>query len=177
MKKMVLYFAAAAASLGLVSCGRQTAARPEPGSRTGFAISFFKEVNTTAGKGENVFASPYSAGVALSMLNEGAACETKAEIDNALNGCTFRNDVLDGGEGVDVRSANSIWIDSDFSVRNSYVSLLHKDYNALVETLRFSDPATVRAINNWCSENTEGNIDSIVDELTHGEVMLIVNAL
>jgi serpin B len=78
---------------------------------------------------------------------------------------------------VDVRSANSIWIDSNFSVRNRYVSLLQKDYNALVETLRFSDPATVRAINNWCSENTEGKIDSIVKELTHGEVMLIVNAL
>lgn len=177
MKRMVLYLAAAAAAFGLVSCGRQTASKPEPGSRTGFAISFFKEVNRTAGKGENVFASPYSAGVALSMLNEGAGGETKAEIDNALNGCSFRNDVLEGGESVDVRSANSIWIDSNFSVRNRYVSLLQKDYNALVETLRFSDPATVRAINNWCSENTEGKIDSIVKELTHGEVMLIVNAL
>lgn len=177
MKRMVLYLAAAAAAFGLVSCGRQTASKPEPGSRTGFAISFFKEVNRTAGKGENVFASPYSAGVALSMLNEGAGGETKAEIDNALNGCSFRNDVLEGGEAVDVRSANSIWIDSNFSVRNRYVSLLQKDYNALVETLRFSDPATVRAINNWCSENTEGKIDSIVKELTHGEVMLIVNAL
>lgn len=177
MKRMVLYLAAAATAFGLVSCGRQTASKPEPGSRTGFAISFFKEVNRTAGKGENVFASPYSAGVALSMLNEGAGGETKAEIDNALNGCSFRNDVLEGGEAVDVRSANSIWIDSNFSVRNSYVSLLQKDYNALVETLRFSDPATVRAINNWCSENTEGKIDSIVKELTHGEVMLIVNAL
>lgn len=174
---MVLYLAAAAAAFGLVSCGRQTAAKTEPGSRKGFAISFFKEVNLTAGKGENVFASPYSAGVALSMLNEGAGGETKAEIDNALNGCTFRNDVLEGGEAVDLRSANSIWIDSNFSVRNRYVSLLQKDYDALVETLRFSDPATVRAINNWCSENTEGKIDSIVDELTHGEVMLIVNAL
>ena len=177
MKRMVLYLAAAAAAFGLVSCGRQTASKPEPGSRTGFAISFFKEVNRTAGKGENVFTSPYSAGVALSMLNEGAGGETKAEIDNALNGCSFRNDVLEGGEAVDVRSANSIWIDSNFSVRNRYVSLLQKDYNALVETLRFSDTATVRAINNWCSENTEGKIDSIVKELTHGEVMLIVNAL
>lgn len=177
MKRMVLYLAAAAAAFGLVSCGRQTTSKPEPGSRTGFEISFFKEVNRTAGKGENVFASPYSAGVALSMLNEGAGGETKAEIDNALNGCSFRNDVLEGGESVDVRSANSIWIDSNFSVRNRYVSLLQKDYNALVETLRFSDPATVRAINNWCSENTEGKIDSIVKELTHGEVMLIVNAL
>lgn len=177
MKRNMLYLAAVAAVFGLVSCGRQTASRPEPGSRTGFAISFFKEVNRTAGKGENVFVSPYSAGVALSMLNEGAGGETKAEIDNALNGCTFRNDVLEGGETVDVRSANSIWIDSNFSVRNRYVDLLGKDYDALVETLRFSDPATVRAINNWCSENTEGKIDKIVDKLSAGDVMLIVNAL
>lgn len=177
MKKTVLYLAAAMATLGFVSCGPQAVTKPAPGSRTGFAISFFKEVNRTAGKGENVFASPYSAGVALSMLNEGAGGETKAELDNALNGCTFRNDILEGGEAVDVRSANSIWIDSNFSVRNRYVDLLGKDYDALVETLRFSDPATVRAINNWCSENTEGKIDKIVDKLSAGDVMLIVNAL
>ena len=167
---------AAAAVCALVSCGQQEVP-PAEGSKTGFAISFFKEVNRKSQPSVNVVVSPYSAGAALSMLTEGALGQTKVELDNALNGCLFGGQELDGGDSVVVKSANSVWIDSDFSVRNRYVNLLQKDYNALVETLRFSDPATVRAINNWCAENTEGKITEIIDRLTPGDVMVLLNAL
>ncbi len=177
MKKMMLYAVSIALLCGMTSCGGQQDVPPAAGSKTGFALSFFKEVNKVSGQNTNVVASPYSAGVALSMLAEGAMEETKVELDNALNGCVFGKQALDGGESVVVKSANSMWIDSDFSVRNHYVNLLENDYNALVETLRFSDPATVKAINNWCAENTEGKIDEIVDRLTPGDVMMLVNAL
>ena len=166
---------AAAAVCALVSCGQQEVP-PAEGSKTGFAISFFKEVNRKSQPSVNVVVSPYSAGAALSMLTEGALGQTKVELDNALNGCLFGGQELDGGDSVVVKSANSVWIDSDFSVRNRYVNLLQKDYNALVETLRFSDPATVRAINNWCAENTEGKITEIIDRLTPGDVMVLLNA-
>lgn len=142
-----------------------------------FSLSFFKEVCRSSKPDVNVVASPYSAGVALSMLLEGAEGQTKVEIGNALSGRVFNDDKLDGGDSVVVRSANSVWIDDNFSVRNHYVSLLQKDYDALVETLSFADPATVHAINNWCSENTEGKIDGIIDELKPGDVMVLLNAL
>ena len=176
MKKMMLCAAAIAAAFAMVSCGGQDVP-PAEGSKTGFALSFFKEVNKITKSADNIVTSPYSAGAALSMLEEGALGQTKVELDNALNGCLFNNQKLESGDSVVVRSANSVWIDSDFSVRNHYVNLLQKDYNALVETLRFSDPATVRAINNWCSENTNGKIDEIIDRLTPGDVMVILNAL
>ena len=176
MKKLMLYIAAIAAACGIDSCGQHELPAAE-GSKTGFALSFFKEVNKMSNPSDNVVTSPYSAGAALSMLEEGAQGQTKAELDNALNGCLFSNQKLQGGDSVTVKSANSLWLDSDFSVRNHYVSLLQKDYDALVETLRFSDPATVRAINNWCAENTEGKIDEIIDRLTPGDVMVLLNAL
>lgn len=176
IKKMTLYAASIAAVCGLNACG-QTDVPPAEGSKTGFAISFFKEVNKTCRPSDNIVTSPYSAGAALSMLAEGAQGETKVELDNALNGCLFAGQHLQGGDSVVVKSANSVWIDDDFSVRNHYVNILQKDYDALVETLRFSDPATVRAINNWCSENTEGKIEQIVEKLTPGDVMLLINAL
>lgn len=176
MKKLMLYIAAIAAACGIDSCGQHELPVAE-GSKTGFALSFFKEVNKMSNRSDNVVTSPYSAGAALSMLEEGAQGQTKAELDNALNGCLFSNQKLQGGDSVTVKSANSLWLDSDFSVRNHYVSLLQKDYDALVETLRFSDPATVRAINNWCAENTEGKIDEIIDRLTPGDVMVLLNAL
>lgn len=176
MKKIMLCAASFAAVCALGSCGQPDAA-PTEGSKTGYALSFFKAVNKVSNPAENIVASPYSAGVALSMLMEGAQGETKVEIDNALNGCVFGGQKLDGGDSVVVKSANSVWVDDDFSVRNHYVDLLQKDYDALVECLRFSDPATVRAINNWCSENTNGKIDKIIDDLKPGDVMVLINAL
>lgn len=176
MKKMMMYAASFAAVFGLTACGQQDVP-PVEGSKTGFALSFFKEVNKLSKSSDNVVVSPYSAGTALSMLMEGAMGQTKVEIDNALNGCLFTDQNLQGGDSVVVKSANSVWIDSDFSVRNHYVNLLQKDYDALVETLRFSDPATVQAINNWCSDNTNGKIDRIIDRLTPADVMVLLNAL
>ena len=70
-----------------------------------------------------------------------------------------------------------MWISVNFSVRNRYVSLLEKDYDAFVTTQNFSDPATVKAINNWCSENTAGKITEIIDELSPNDVMVLINAL
>ena len=176
MKRIMLCAASLAAVCGLGSCGQQDVA-PTEGSKTGYALSFFKEVNKVSNPAENIVASPYSAGVALSMLMEGAMGETKVELDNALNGCVFSGQKLYGGDSVVVKSANSVWVDDDFSVRNHYMNLLQKDYDALVECLRFSDPATVRAINNWCSENTNGKIDKIIDDLKPSDVMVLINAL
>ena len=176
IRKMMIYAASFVAACGLNACGQQDVP-PAEGSKTGFALSFFKQVNKASKGSENIVVSPYSAGAALSMLMEGAQGQTKVELDNALNGCVFSNQKLESGDSVEVNSANSVWIDSDFSVRNHYVNVLQKDYDALVETLRFSDPATVRAINNWCSEHTDGKIDEIIDRLTPGDVMVLLNAL
>lgn len=176
MKTSNLCLSVLTAMFCFVSCG-QPDLPPSEGSRTGFAISFFKSVNSVSRSGENVVVSPYSAGVALSMLAEGADGETKVELDNALNGCLFKSGDLGGNDTVTVCSANSVWIDNDFSVRNHYVDLLQKDYDALAVTLDFADPATLDAINNWCSENTDGKIDKILNELTPQMVMVLANAL
>lgn len=175
MKKMNL-MAAVAAMLGAVSCGQEAEA-PAEGSRIGFALSFFKAVNSSVPGGENVVASPYSAGVALSMLTEGADGQTKVEFDNALNGCLFVSESLSDNDTVVVKSANSIWISDNFSVRNRYVDHLEKDFKAAVEVMDFADPATVHAMNNWCSENTEGKITKIKDSLSPNDVMVLANAL
>ena len=142
-----------------------------------FALSFLKKTNQTVASDENLVVSPYSAGVALSMLEEGAEGQTKAEFDNVLYGRLYPAANLGGGDDLTVKSANSLWISSNFSVRNRYVSLLQKDYDAFVDTPDFSDPSTVKEINNWCSEHTAGKINSIIDRLTPNDVMILVNAL
>ena len=176
MKRILKYMAVLAAIAGLFSCGTEYE-KPTGGSQKGFALSFFKHVNATVKAGENVVVSPYSAGVALSMVAEGAEGETRVEFDNALNGCLFKAVDLGSNDTVIVKSANSVWVDDDFSIRNRYVDMLQKDFDAMVVNLNFADPATVRAINNWCSENTAGKITEIVERLETGMVMMLVNAL
>lgn len=176
MKRIFMLTAAAAAMLAMASCGAEYE-KPAEGSQTGFALSFFKNVDKTSKPGENIVVSPYSAGVALSMVAEGAEGQTRVEFDNALNGCLFKAEDLGSNDTVVVKSANSVWVTDDFSIRNRYVSLLEKDFDAFITTLNFSDPATVKAINNWCAENTNGKISEIIDRINPGTVMMLINAL
>lgn len=176
MKRFISNVLSVTALLILNSCGTEYE-KPVEGSQKGFALSFFKHVVAISESGENVVVSPYSAGVALSMVAEGAEGQTRVEFDDALNGCLFKAADLGSNDTVTVKSANSVWITDDFSVRNRYVSILENDFDAEVVNLDFADPATVRAINNWCSENTEGKINEIVDRLNPGMVMMLINAL
>ena len=172
----VMSVAAVALLCSLISCG-QADVPPTEGSKTGFALSFVKNVDAVSAEGDNLVVSPYSAGIALSMLAEGAEGETKAELDNALNGCLFRGNELTRSDSVTVVSSNSVWVDDDFSIRNHYVGLLEKDYDALATTLNFADPATVHAINNWCAEHTQGKITEMFGTLPANTAMVLANAL
>lgn len=174
--KKIMICAAAAAMFGAVSCGPQYE-EPQSGSPTSFALSFFKEVNKNTPSDQNVLTSPYSAGVLLSMLAEGAEGQTREEFDQVLGGSLYKAEDLGSNDTLTVNSANSIWVSDNFSVRNRYVSLLEKDFDAFITTQNFADPATVRAINNWCAEHTSDKILEIIDEISPNDVMILINAL
>ena len=176
MKRMIMITSIAAALASSTACGQQNEP-PAQGSATGFALSFFRNVNADFPKDENVVVSPYSAGVALSMLEAGAEGQTKAEIDNALNGTIFKAEDMGGDKNVTVESSNSVWISSNFSVRNRYVDILEKEFDAFTDTPDFADPSTVKEINDWCAEHTAGKINEIIDRLSPDMVMVLLNAL
>ena len=166
------------ALLTMTSCSSKYKDQPvAEGSELGFSINFFKNVLEHSASDTNVTVSPYSAGVALSMLAEGAAGQTAAELDNALHGCRFVDTDLGNNDTVTVKSANSVWISDNFSIRNTYVSRLSKEYDAYANVMNFASPEAVHAINNWCSENTEGMIKDILKELDPLTVMILANAL
>lgn len=165
-----------AALAAMAACTEQDV-QPAEGSQIGFALSFFRNVNAVSGSDENIVISPYSAGMVLSMLEAGAEGETRVELDNALNGALFGKEDQESEGEVVMESTNSVWISDNFSVRNRYVSLLENHYGAFITTQNFSDPATVQAINNWCSEHTSGKITKIIDRIGPDMVMILVNAL
>ena len=159
-----------------VACG-VIYSKPTETSQTDFSITFFKTANSLSPEGENVVVSPYSAAVALSMLAEGAQGQTREEFDKVLGNVLYKAADLGNNDSVVVKSANSLWLNNDFSPRNRYVSLLSNDFDAFLDVENFADPAAVRAINNWCSEHTEGKISQIISKLNPREVLVLLNAL
>ncbi len=196
MKKLIFTLAALAA----VSCGtqRKTAANnvssdndpktvenvnvvasaaSEESGKVAFGLSLFNAAVSSASESANVVISPYSAGMALSMLEEGAAGQTKSEIDAVLKGSTYKSDILKSSGDCIISSANSIWLRSGFQVLPAYRSIIENSYGAKVSERDFSNPSTVKEINKWCSDNTAKRIPEIIDEINPQMVMFILNAL
>lgn len=152
-------------------------------STVDFSLKMFKETITK--DKANDLASPLSALICLAMLCNGADGETKAQMEKAfgldigtLNTCIYAfTSSLQSEEGT-VRIADSIWMsDSDsLHVKDEFLQTNADWYGAQVYTTPF-DKSTVKDINNWCSEHTDGMIDKIIDSLDKNTVMCLINAL
>lgn len=154
-----------------------------------FSCRLFREILKEQEK-SNVFISPLSASLALSMLANGAAGVTEKEMLATLGFSGYSADelnayyqklikqLLEADASVDLGIANSIWIEQDFSpvVNPLFLAVNKACYDAEVRTLPFDEKA-LAAINNWCKEKTKGCIPSILNEMSGNEVMYLINAL
>jgi len=145
-------------------------------SKNQFAINLYRAVSQSE-KGKNVVVSPFSAGVALSMLMEGAGTSTKQEIRSVLSGAPYSDLKIEGDENVNISSANSVWLRNGITLKKDYSSILGKSYSAQLYQRDFTSGATVGEINRWCSDNTNGKIPSIIDRIDPTSVMYLINAL
>ena len=136
---------------------------------------------------ENICLSPLSAQFAMAMVANGAEGKTRTEIldvmqlgDSAnINSRRLLDDIATKtvwNENCDVRIANSIWIKDGFDVKQKFVDTNKEYFDALVENAEFNQE-TVKRVNDWCKENTNGKIESILDRFTDSDRMLLINAL
>ena len=142
-----------------------------------FSISLFKHISDSSGPG-NVFVSPFSAAVALSMLDEGSNGETEKQIFNSfdlemISRKRFKNLLIQRMKnvkkiaGVNIADYMLLQDQSDDNqVFNDYRDLLTSRYDALVDDVDFNaDPATIQAqVNYWVFQKTEGLIEFILSE-------------
>ena len=136
---------------------------------------------------ENICLSPLSAQFAMAMVANGAEGKTKKEILDAMqlgdSANTHSRRLLDDiaektiyNKHSEVRIANSIWIKEGFDVRQEFIDTNKEHFDALVESAPFNQ-GTVKRVNDWCNENTNGKIPRILDRLTGNDRMLLINAL
>ena len=85
---------------------------------------------------------------------------------------------LPSGDKYRVSLANSIWFkdDQSLSVKQDFLQGNADYYGASVYKAAFNE-ATLKDINTWVSNNTDGMIDSILDQIPTDAVMYLINAM
>jgi len=143
-----------------------------------------------AGKETNIFISPSSIYLALSMTYNGASGETKEAMSDTLGIKGVSNDEVNKANAslikiiqnpdpqVQIAIANSIWTKKGETFNSDFLTVNQKYYGAKIESLDFTDSKTVGIINGWVSENTRGKIPSIIQPpIPPDMVMYLINAI
>ncbi len=153
-----------------------------------FGLSLFKKVNETA-EDTNVFISPISVSTALGMVLNGANGKTYDEIKSTLELFGTGQDEINKAyqdlntllgqidPAVIYESANSIWYKNGITFEQSFLDVNKNFFNASVQGLDFTSPASVDVINNWVKEKTKDKITSIIDRIPADAVMYLINAI
>jgi serine protease inhibitor len=141
--------------------------------------------------GKNLFLSPYSLAVALSMTANGANGATREAMLRTLRlqgmsleeinqaHAELRAGLADPAGKIQLATANSIWIDQGFHFRPDFLRRNEASYEAQVTSLNFADPRSLRTINGWVDRQTRGKIPEIVrrEDLTPMHVAVLLNAV
>ena len=180
-------------ALSLVGCGStrredptQTVdITPKAGVSSGtldFAIRLYR----AAYDGNNTLLSPLSVLAALAMTANGAAGETKAQMESVLGATVEELNAffdaylanLPNDETCKLALADALWIREDYEpkVRRAYLDALSGVYRADVFSAPFNGE-TVGQINAWTNEKTDGMIPEIINNLERDETLLLLNAL
>lgn len=150
---------------------------------------YFDLFHRSITEGENSLISPLSVMLALAMTANGAAGETLAQMEAVL-GREIPLDELNrylltyaGSLPADkkyrVNIANSIWFRDDenrLQVREEFLQKNAGYFKAQAYKSPF-DGQTLKDINSWVEEKTEGMIDEILDEILEDAVMYLINAM
>lgn len=155
--------------------------------QNGFSFAMFQKLVAENERG-NFMASPLSVSMAMSMLANGAAGDTRDEILNTLGfeekeladvnlfNRRLAKDLMEVDHTTKVSLANSIWIDQAFKVYDSFLSVNRETYGAEIFNVNLSAEQTRKDINKWASDKTYGMIPEFFKTAPGGAVCLM-NAL
>ena len=140
-----------------------------------FQTDIFSNMNKDK-KGKNLIISPLSIYQVLSLLANGANGETQSEMLKTLGSNTI-DELNEINFKILSKSSQFSTIDIANAVMTRYKPLddfcsIANKYLAPMETLQ-----SVEQVNNWCSENTHGKIEKIIEELSPDTVMILLNAI
>ncbi len=150
-----------------------------------FAVKLL-QTNVRENDGKNTLLSPLSVLLALGMTANGAKGETLSQMESVLG--LPAEDLnaflkaytasLPSDKKYRLHIANSIWLrnDDNFHAERDFLQTSADFYDAGLYGAPF-DASTLKDINRWVNENTDGMIKKILDEIPEAAVMYLINAL
>lgn len=151
-------------------------------------MDFAANMLINASEDESAVLSPLSLYTALMMTSNGASGKTLTELKKVLGQgeelsslntyihyLNSRIQCLNSEEGY-VNTANSLWINDEFSVKAQFLQSIVNYFDAEVFRTELASNG-VEEINEWISENTSGEIEDMLSELSADTALVLVNAL
>jgi serpin B len=138
-----------------------------------FALELYSQLDRLEPQ-KNLFFSPESISLALSMTAAGARGETLAEMQKTLHlgenldqAHAAYHQLLEhwnaAGKPYQLSVANRLWGQKGFAIREAFLELTRRQYEAPMELLDFAQAAAAsRAINDWVSQQTHDKIKDLI---------------
>jgi serpin B len=154
----------------------------------GFAFDLLKQIAKEQ-PDKNIFISPFSVSIALQMVGNGAAGETKREMQHVLKtdglkpaelnaACKKLNQSLNSQPGVILELANGIWYKKGFHLKPGFVADNKYFFGAELAGVDFGKPKSAQTINDWADKKTHGKIQNVVQfPFDPGTRLILANAI
>ena len=155
-----------------------------------FTLNFLKAVNKAEQNGQSFIYSPLSITYVLGMVNDAATGQTEQELEQVMGfhqgGIKAVNDyckkLIDGLPKVDdkvtLNIANALFVNKNRgTLQQQYQQDMKQYYDAQAENLDFKLPSTLKTINDWASDHTNGMIPTILDKIDDKVVTYLLNAI
>lgn len=136
---------------------------------------------------DNIFISPTSIFLVLSMLYNGAAGNTAQQMSTALRlpraqeinpwNRQLINHLCASGFGHDLYVASALWFGKGILCHDQFVNNCIEEYSASLYGVEFTSPEAVSQINYWVANATSSKIEKVVDQVDKDAALIITNAV
>jgi serpin B len=139
--------------------------------------------------GKNIFISPTSLSLALSMVYNGASGETKNVMMKSLQLQNLSINMVNqqsrsliaslqnSDPDIQLSIANSVWTKQEISFQTDFLQTVKDYFNAQIQSIDFNNPNSVNTINSWVNTNTNGKIPTIISSIPPDMIMYLINAV
>ncbi len=162
-------------------------------TNTNFSSEIFNKIVKNESKdGEikkNIFFSPLSISLALSMVYNGAEGDTVTETGEALqfgglskeeinNGYkSLTNTLEDKSKSIELDIANALFGNKKIKFKKDFIRTIKDYYDGEYNSLDFNDKKSLKIINDWVYKNTKGKIKQIISDIDPSAILYLINAI
>ena len=155
---------------------------PAPWENAEVADFSIRLLRASMEEGKNTLISPISVLAALSMTANGAEGETLTQMETVLGqkrdslNAWYWYDTDRSGDNLHLANAVFIRDDGEVTVKEAFLQAIEKWYESGIYMTSFNE-STLREINHFVEDNTNGMVKNILDKIPDDAVMYLVNAL